>query len=1128
MEDKHKHMVNSAHAPGYTCLAFARDGSRVYTGGSDSLVRIFRTDKGSDQEPDVALDAAEGITALATSHEYFFTGSVDSEVRQYNKDYSNGEPQLDGNVTSAHGVAIRDVAVDPKGKRIAVTSDEPDVKLIDIHETTNITLLKGHTKAVRSATWHPSGSLLATCSSDGKVIVWDVSGSEPKQEKILDGLIPAVSNPDSSEFGHDCSAVWHTSGQHFYVATKAHEIVSISRNDWLRSATFSDDACSGAVTALALSKNGVYLASACQSGIFIWSTQTRRMLFRFQNALTAPVLQMAFSPSQNLLAWTDADGVFHRWPEPIPATSPDPVKLAPGSATTTLVGKRKTTPTLFDDPEGEKTAVAVDDVDLDEDVAAELDNDDWILDDLGGGMADDDSEAKRWGAKDGVREMVSVTKAQPPFQPGATPMANKKRYLAYNMIGVIEVTDQDTHHIVNVEFHDKSARKSYHFTDHFKYDLASLGERGAAYACQPENEHPAHVLYKPYGAWAAQGEWQYELPKGTRVLGVSAGGPPPTKSLRDKSEADLLGYGNVVVATSDNELIFLSGTGIERCCLSLQGDYVTMIAGPEWVFVVYRDGATTMDGSQNLTGRLIKFDDFCLLQKDSLPIPKRHTLKWVGITEEGAPAIYDSSGVLNILPRYRLQFAATWTRILNTNDLERREGKQESYWLVGVAGDILMCLILKGRQEYPSFPRPLIQELPIRLPFKRTGTADGSLEEVYARETMLLDIIRDSLGDDELTTDDIAKRELALDKELIKLIQSACKGDRLARALDLTRLIHHAASIDVAIKVAAFYHLVGLQEKMEMIKEEREAADRLEEARDKRRQRAREFAAVPAARIVVAEPRRPKPFQDFQPPPARHRPGLERATPAPDTSKTAGGSRSAASNAYSADTDLESSFGGDYSMNDHSYGSPSDSKRKRPEEDTDVESQSYSVDISTKRRAIDTPVERPRGNPFARKAGQDNGRSPFAKTVDASKSLHKSDSFFAKVDAVETNKTKAAAKGKGKEKKAAGRQTTLFGLPPPSEPEKKAPGRPRKKTPTDAEESQATTEYGGASETQTTDVAMSDVQDDTQESLVQETPEMNESMNDGETETPGSPEPIEWPPSPVAQTRALDVEVGAT
>jgi len=46
-------------------------------------------------------------------------------------------------------------------------------------------------------------------------------------------------------------------------------------------------------------------------------------------------------------------------------------------------------------------------------------------------------------------------------------------------------------------------------------------------------------------------------------------------------------------------------------------------------------------------------------------------------------------------------------------------------------------------------------------------------------------------------------------------------------------------------------------------------------------------------------------------------------------------------------------------------------------------------------------------NPFAKKASAENGRNPFARNADNNRSLHKSESFFDKVDAAETGRTKS-------------------------------------------------------------------------------------------------------------------------
>ena len=136
--------------------------------------------------------------------------------------------------------------------------------------------------------------------------------------------------------------------------------------------------------------------------------------------------------------------------------------------------------------------------------------------------------------------------------------------------------------------------------------MICLGERGAVYACQPESGYSAQIIYKPYSGWASSGEWAVMLPESETIIALAAGGTPPSGSLRNKSlEGDIEGHGNVVVATSRGYLRFFTGGGVQRYIWGLGANVVTMVAGREWVFVVHRDGGTSLDGMKSDRSRTL-------------------------------------------------------------------------------------------------------------------------------------------------------------------------------------------------------------------------------------------------------------------------------------------------------------------------------------------------------------------------------------------------------------------------------------------------------------------------------------------------------------------------------------------
>ncbi|KAJ7647353.1 hypothetical protein FB45DRAFT_1100523 [Roridomyces roridus] len=973
-------ITNHGHNAGYTCLAFSQDGKLAFTGGDEGLVRTWKVAEGSDQEPALSTEAENGVTSIASSGDCWLAGGIDADVRRYGYD----PPKFEGLVTSAKGVPVRCVAVDPRGKRVAVASDEQEIRLVELDDITKITLLKhdGHRSGVRTVSWHPTAPLLTSCGRDGQIIVWNVSKDEPTKEADVQSILPTLKNDEA--IAQDCRAIWHPSGEYFFVPDRQRDIVSVRRSGWKKDQTFRT-AEHGFINALALSPNGAYLVSAAKNMIYVWSTTTTRLVAKHSSGSEALVHQILFSPSENLLAWTTANGDFTRWKNPV--TSPDPIERL--AETSGVAAKVTDLPLLFkdddknpdldalmnvdDNEEGEEEEEGDDD---DDDAREELQKEpDWIEDDTAGPLVKEMGKISKFFIRPISTRLVSITKAQPAFQPGATPMVDSKCYLALNRIGKIEATAVATtsRYIYDVKFWDGSVRGNVHIAEDFEYNLADLGERGALFACKAHEGEPGHVLYKLYGN-ASPPQWKYPLRRNCSVLGIAAGGLPPSGNTRNLYDGDL----------------------DERRIMGLGGDFVSMVAGHEWVFVVHRAGSTTIDGSQNLSYTLINFDDFSVRQRDFLPIPKGHTLTWIGITDEGAPAMYDSTGRLHILTKYRIPHHASWARVMDTNLLERKVGKDESYWPIGISGNMLMCIVLKGLQTHPPYSSGLVHdELPIEMPFRSSNKAEEKIE----RDTILLEILRDAL-DDEMTNEQISKHEQLMDKDYVLLIQSACQQDNVPRAIELAKLIHNSKFLDSVIKISEFYHFKGLTEKIQTLKKIREAGeDRLLVAREKRRQWTRPDPLPRTLSAPNESESRPKPFQDFGSPPPVTRPGLQPARPVKETTR------------YTASPSIDM-------PPPSSVPSPPENKRKRDE----VEELPSSFEFMA-------PAPKQKVNPFARKAVPDNGPNVFARKSQLN-NIQKSDSFFEKVDAAPTQKSKrpAASKPKDREKQDGPRQTTLLGM----------------------------------------------------------------------------------------------------
>ncbi|KAH7320244.1 WD40-repeat-containing domain protein [Stachybotrys elegans] len=822
-----------AHTQGTTRCAYTTDGSRLVTVGSNNTIRLYKT--GFDGEPVNIDDCPEQNVSVAAGSDSFVVGSEDGTVSLYSLATGNFERFL-----LRTQLVVRDVALSQDLQWCAVASDELSVRIVNTQDIHKVKYLREHARAARNVSFDPNGRLVTLSCTDGIIYIYSLTAEEPELIHKLDGIIGAL----DSDAEASTKIAWHPDGRAFAVATPTKDIQVISKNDWEKQRTFANGHLAD-ITALAWSPNGALLASASKNGkLLVWETKTQSVIQRHDYA---NVMDMAWHPTQNIFSFTTTEGEVYIYPDFLPEQFAPLLKLPKQPAPfihdplTEVSGNRRPPVSNGKTQELARRPRADSLGSLASFLGEEGYDDEFVVDDDGAGYVAAGQKRIRegddqLGSLSNKRRHLLEPQYHEPFQAGSTPWRGNRKYLCLNLIGFVWTVDQDMHHTVTVEFYDHGFQRDFKFTDTFLYDKACLNEHGTLFSCPPKDDAPAYIFYRPHQTWTQRTDWRTELPKGEAITAMS------------------LSDSFVTVTTSANYVRIFTLFGIPyRVYRPKSSPMVTCASWKDHVLTI-GNGPVGADGSTRLcyTIENIKRDEI-LQNEDTVALPEGATLKSVFFSDKGDPCIYDSTGVLLTLLHWRRPSRACWVPLLDTNLLSRLASgrKTESYFPVAVADNKFHCIILKGGDQYPYFPRPLLSEFEFSVPLSSgpkskpprnpDGEGDAPMDEDEDEEEehkkleqqfMLKGIqaaqLRDSIeasSSNHTQRSLLSRLELDIDKTLLQLLAAECREgeERGMRALEIVQLMRDRTGrmMEAAGKVAERYGRTILGEKIREIGDKR-------------------------------------------------------------------------------------------------------------------------------------------------------------------------------------------------------------------------------------------------------------------------------------------------------------------
>ncbi|CAH7673555.1 hypothetical protein PPACK8108_LOCUS8429 [Phakopsora pachyrhizi] len=848
------------HIEGTVCLSYTPDARYLYSGGADGI-RCFDLSQAIDDVKTIEYhrDAVTFLDCSVSYDDYFFSFadhlascSESGEVVLHEHSTSSSQPPQFKCLLTRSLLPSRCLRFSPNQTKLAISSDELVIKIVDVNDPLNCQLLTGHTKPVKSICWSPDSTQLISSGCEGVIRIWDlsrpVSEDQLRCTQAIEGVIPTA-------LPEECKSLqtsWHPSGKYFIAPLRQRGIAIFGRESfesvWKQVKTVcqtdkSSKSHSKPITASAFSQNGKYLATGCEGGLLIvWDTLGWEYVTDLCPEIDIAITSIQWRPQANSIAFANFNGQVTTWQDVVPPTRVAPfLTRAPGA---TKAGTES--PGQLDDDHPENR----------DDFDADLDGvygEDWVIDNEEGFTHQDATRALNVRPSKTLKSKSSGSslyiQLQKPFQPCSTKViANsqtdfllRRRYMAFNMLGIVQVLEKDDENIITVEFHDRGKRSGYHFVDRFKFNLSCMSELGVAFACgsKKSGEMVSVVRYDPFETWATDGwagggsekvgidkeaSWQYELPQGESAICLACGGC--AFEIEDSALEGLRGSGAVVIGTNKGYVRIFTGSGMQRYIWNLGQQIIALACNGDFVFVVHR--SSICPSMHPLNYSLMDTSTFEVIQEGAMPLPNdQSVLNWIGFSEPySIPACYDSSGVLSFLDKARRPRQGRWVPVLDTTSLKTEGQLSRIYWPVGVTSEELSCIIIKGGSTQPSFPTPLIQTVPLQMPALRLNETQGQMEECFLRESMIHSHKEDlSNPDDYASITQLSSDELELEKKVLKLIESCCKNQpnpELQKALDYSGLLKNLNTLEASIKICKFFNLSGLSDRVSKLHEAKE------------------------------------------------------------------------------------------------------------------------------------------------------------------------------------------------------------------------------------------------------------------------------------------------------------------